>query len=163
VASLDGGETFWHKRKDGSNTQRDLVEVLIPFVLSKAPAAKSVVIGWSAGGYGALLAALQHPSTFVAAVANAPSLWSTFSSATPGAFDDAADFDANDVLGEAPRLASKPVRVDCGDDDPFADGVEELKRRVPTIEGGLRSGFHEDASWRSYLPDQLDFIGLHLG
>lgn len=31
------------------------------------------------------------------------------------------------------------------------------------IEGGVRAGFHEDASWRSYLPDQLDFIGQHLG
>jgi enterochelin esterase-like enzyme len=121
-----------------------------------------VVIGWSAGGFGALLAALQHADTFVAAVANGPSLWSTFSSATPGAFDDAADFDANDVLRDATRLAGKPVRVDCGEDDPFADSVQLLKQRVPSIEGGLHTGFHEDASWRSYLPDQLHFISQHV-
>ncbi|MEY2403865.1 MAG: hypothetical protein QOD38_1416 [Acidimicrobiaceae bacterium] len=162
VTSLDGGETFWHERKDGSNTQRDLIEGLIPFVSAKAPAAKSVVIGWSAGGFGALLAALQHPDTFVAAVGNGASIWPSFSSATPGAFDDAADFDANDVLRGASQLATKPVRVDCGDDDPFADGVQLLKERAPSIEGGIRPGFHEDASWRSYLPDQLDFISRHL-
>jgi len=50
VASLDGGETYWHHRHDGSDTQRDLVEVLMPFVSAKAPAAKSAIIGWSMGG-----------------------------------------------------------------------------------------------------------------
>jgi hypothetical protein len=163
VATLDGVDTFWHKRKDGSNTQRDLLEGLIPFVAARAPAAKSAIIGWSAGGFGAVLAMLQHPNTFVAAVGNGPSFWASFSSATPGAFDDAADFDVNDVLGDAQLLAGKAVRVDCGDDDPFADGVNDLKRRVPSIEGGVRSGYHEDASWRSYLPDQLDFIARHVG
>jgi hypothetical protein len=162
AASLDGAETFWHKRKDGSDTQRDLLEGLMPFVTTKAPSARAAVIGWSAGGFGAVLAMLQHPDTFVAAIGSGPSLWSSFASATPGAFDDEADFAANDVLGNAQQLAHGAVRVDCGDDDPFADGVRDLKRRVPSIEGGVRSGFHEDASWRSYLPDQLDFIGRHL-
>ena len=163
VATLDGGETFWHKRKDGSNTQRDLIDGLIPYVSTKAPAAKAVVIGWSAGGFGAVLAMLQHPEVFVAAVGSGPSFWTSFSSSTEGAFDDDADFAANDVLGDAQQLAGRAVRVDCGDDDPFAEGVVDLKRRVASIEGGLRSGFHEDASWRSYLPDQLDFIARHLG
>ena len=158
VASLDGGETFWHNRRDGSNSQRDLVDGLMPFVASKAPSASSAVIGWSMGGYGALLVGQQHPDAFAAVVASGPSLWSTFSSATSGAFDDVGDFDANDVLGRAPQLAGEPVRIDCGEDDPFADSVRELVRRAPTITGGVRRGFHEDASWRSYLPDQLDFL-----
>ena len=162
AASLDGGETFWHKRQDGSNTQRDLIEGLMPFVRTKAPAAKAVVIGWSAGGFGAVLAMLQHPDEFVAAVGSGPSFWTSFASAAAGAFDDEADFAANDVLADAQQLTGKAVRVDCGDDDPFADGVRDLQRRVPSIEGGVRSGFHEDASWRSYLPDQLDFIARHL-
>jgi pimeloyl-ACP methyl ester carboxylesterase len=163
VASLDGAETFWHQRRNGSNTQRDLVDGLIPFVLTKAPGARAVVIGWSAGGFGALLACLHHPSSFVATVANAPSLWPTFSSATPGAFDDTADFDANDVLRAASQLSGRAVRVDCGEDDPFADSVRQLQRRAPSIEGRVRAGFHEDASWRSYLPEQLDFIQQHVG
>ncbi|MEY2420493.1 MAG: hypothetical protein QOI95_560 [Acidimicrobiaceae bacterium] len=163
VASLDGAETFWHKRKDGSDTQRDLIDGLIPFVSTKASGARSAVIGWSAGGYGALLALLQHPDKFVAAVANGPSLWSTFSSATPGAFDDVADFDANNVLRDASQLSGRAVRVDCGEDDPFADSVRQLQQRAPSIEGRVRAGFHEDASWRSYLPEQLDFIQQHVG
>ena len=163
VASLDGGEGFWHRRRDGSDTQSDLVDRLLPFVETRAPAAKAVVIGWSMGGYGALLLPQHNPGTFVAAVANGPSIWPTFAEATPGAFDDEADFAANDVLADVAKLAGTAVRVDCGEDDPFAGEVGDLHRRAPDLDVNIRSGFHEDASWRSYLPGQLDFIQAHLG
>src|SRR2546423_14787440 len=110
------------------------------------------------GGFGALLMAPRHADVSVASVANGPSVWSSFGAATPGAFDDEADFSANDVRRDASRLAATAVRVDCGADDPFADAVRDLRVLVPSIDGGIHAGFHEDASWRSYLPAQLDFI-----
>ena len=158
VASLDSGESFWHTRADGSDTQRDLLEVLMPFVKTKAPAARSAVIGWSMGGYGALLLAVEQPAAFVATVANGPSIWNTFSEATPGAFDDPDDFGKHSVLRDVRRFEGRAVRIDCGADDPFADAVRDLRRRAPSIGGGIHAGFHDDATWRSYLPAQLAFI-----
>ena len=157
IASLDGGETYWHHRRDGSDTQRDLVDVLMPFVAAKAPGARNAVIGWSMGGYGALLIPLRHPGLFSAAVANAPAMWTRFSNAAPGAFDDQHDFQSNDVMASASRL-SDSTRVDCGEDDPFADAVRRLDRAAPQVDVHLAPGFHEDATWRSYLPAQLQFI-----
>ena len=162
VASLDGGEAYWHRRANGSDTQRDLLEVLVPFVESKANPLKRAVIGWSMGGYGALLLGETHPDDFAAVVASAPALWSSFGATAPGAFDDAADFKANDVLGGTSRLVQPSVRVDCGADDPFAPMVRELRRRVPSISGGIHDGFHDDESWRSYVPGQLDFLQTRL-
>ena len=163
VASLDGGEAFWHQRHDGTNTDRDLVDVLMPMMIERTGSAKSIVIGWSMGGYGALLLPQKHSGRFVAAIANSPSIWPTFSEATPGAFDDAADFAANDVLADVAQFGNTAVRVDCGEDDPFAGAVGDLHKRAPDLDVNIRSGFHEDASWRSYLPGQLDFIQAHLG
>lgn len=163
VASLDGGEGFWHRRADGSDTQADLIDTLMPFVGSKAPDARSVLMGWSMGGYGALLILLKHRDLFAGAVANGPSIWSSFGAAAPGAFDDEADFAANDVLAGAASLQGAPVRVDCGEDDPFAGAVEELRTRAPGLDVNISDGFHEDATWRSFLPAQLDFIQTHVG
>jgi S-formylglutathione hydrolase FrmB len=161
IASLDGGEGYWHRRRDGSDGQRDLVDVLMPFVTTKAPGVKSAIIGWSMGGYGALLIPLRHPGLFSAAVANSPAMWTSFSRSAPGAFDDAADFRANDVMASASTLGDS-VRVDCGDDDPFAEAVRRLDRAAPQVDVHLAPGFHEDATWRSFLPAQLDFIQRHV-
>jgi enterochelin esterase-like enzyme len=160
VASLDGGEEFWHHRRDGSDTQRDLIDVLMPLVASRAPAAKSALIGWSMGGFGALLISMQHPQLFSAAVANGPSVWPTFEAATPGAFDDDADFRNNDVMAHASSLGES-TRIDCGDDDPFADAVHTLARAAPHASVHVSDGYHEDATWRSFLPAQLEFIQRH--
>lgn len=161
VASLDGGEEYWHRRRDGSDTQRDLVEVLMPFVGSKAPNAEPVIIGWSMGGYGALLLSIKHPRLFSVAVASSPAMWTSFGASAPGAFDDAADFMANDVMTNL-SLLPDATRVDCGDDDPFAAAVRRLQRAAPNVDVHLPPGFHDDATWRSFLPAQLDFIKSHL-
>jgi len=94
---------------------------------------------------------------FAAAVGNGPSVWPTFSAATPGAFDDDADFRANDVMKDASQLDDS-VHIDCGEDDPFADAVRTLAHAAPRASARVAPGFHEDATWRSFLPAQLDFI-----
>jgi enterochelin esterase-like enzyme len=142
---------------DGSDARRGLLDVLVPFVESRTTPLKRAVIGWSMGGYGALLLAETHADSFAAVVASAPAIWPSFGAAAPGAFDDAADFKANDVLHGATRLDRDAVRVDCGADDPFAGMARELRRRVPSLSGGIHDGFHDDATWRSYVPAQLDF------
>lgn len=163
VASLDGRESYWHGRADGSDTQQDLLDVLVPIAETSTTPLKRAVIGWSMGGYGALLLGETQPDFFAAVVASAPALWTSFGATAPGAFDNSADFKANDVMGGASRLVPSATRVDCGADDPFAPMVRELRRRVPSLSGGIHEGFHDDASWRYYVPAQLDFLQTRLG
>jgi len=162
AASCDGGETFWRKRADGTDAQRLVIDELLPLAQARAPGATPVVIGWSMGGYGALLAGIQRPDAFKVVVANGPSIWYSPGGSPAGAFDDDADFAANDVLASSRGLAGQPVLAEAGADDYFAGVVRDLRSRMPTIGGGLHPGFHDDATWRSFLPAQLTFIGEHL-
>ena len=157
VVAVDGGESFWHARADGTDTQKLVIDELMPAVSARVPGAAPVVIGWSMGGYGALLLAEKHPGTFKAVVASSPSIWRTPGEAAAGAFDDADDFAGNDVLTGASTLVGADTRIDCGDDDVFADTSRELVHSTGAS-GGVRAGYHESETWRSFIPDQLEFI-----
>lgn len=163
VASVDGGESFWHPRADGTDAQRLVIDELMPRVLGDAPSSvQPVVMGWSMGGFGALLLAEQHPGRFAAVVASSPALWRSASSAADGAFDDEDDFARHDVLGQASRLDGALTRVDCGGDDVFADPTRDLLHAVPEMGGGIHAGYHDAATWRSFLPAQLDHIASNV-
>jgi pimeloyl-ACP methyl ester carboxylesterase len=158
VAAVDGGESFWHARADGTDASKLVLDEVMPMVAAKAPDAVPVLLGWSMGAYGALLLAEQHPGTFGAVVASSPTIWRTAGESATGAFDDAEDFARNDVLAGASALIGEKTRIDCGEDDVFADVSRDLVRNVPGASGGVRPGYHESATWRSFLPDQLGFI-----
>lgn len=163
ITAVDGGESFWHARADGSDTQRLVIDELMPMVLADdAAGAKPVVIGWSMGALGALLIGEQHPGLFSAVVASSPSIWRSASAAATGAFDDDTDFARNDALAHASLLSGDQTRIDCGSDDVFADASADLIRSAPGTSGGIRDGYHESPTWRSFIPDQLDFIAARI-
>jgi len=58
-----------------------------------------------------------------------------FRSGRTGAFDGADDFAANSVFG-MPALASIPIRVDCGDSDPFYDATKTFIAQLPNPPAG---------------------------
>lgn len=120
------------------------------------------LLGWSMGGYGALLYAVTAGRGRVAAtVAASPALWLDSEDAARGAFDDAADFREHSVFGRS--FGDVAVRIDCGRDDPFADAVRELRSELePTPAGGLQAGDHTAGYWRRMLPEQLAFLDEHL-
>jgi hypothetical protein len=60
-------------------------------------------------------------------------------------------------------LVGLETRVDCGDDDVFAGVCRDLVHAVPGATGGVRAGYHDDATWRSFVPDQLEFIRSRVG
>jgi hypothetical protein len=79
------------------------------------------------------------------------------------AFDDEADFTANDLFRATAGLAQVAVRIDCGDDDPFAAQSARFRAAVrPTPAGGESAGGHDDRFWHRMLPGQLDFVGRTL-
>lgn len=159
VASLDGGRAeYWHRRRSGRDAMAALVAELVPLMDRRSGGGPRAVLGWSMGGYGALLAGEEHGDVFSAVAASSPAVWRRAGESAPGAFDSPADWAAHDVLGGLARLAGRRVRIDCGAGDPFVSTSRELLRRVPGVAGGVRPGYHDPPFWRSVLPEQLAFL-----
>jgi enterochelin esterase-like enzyme len=165
VAAVDGGSnSYWHARADGSDPMTMLLDEFVPLVEQHLGGAKPrALLGWSMGGYGALLAAERVPDRFGAVVASSPALW-TSPGATPAiAFDGESDYRRNDVYAGIARLASLVTRVDCGTDDSFVDAARAFAAQLPhPNQGSFTDGFHDAAYWRSVAPAQIATIGTAL-
>src|SRR6476620_4856121 len=96
LASVDGGDYYWHARRAGVDTGAMVVEDFLPLVQGETGyAGKVAFLGWSMGGYGSLLLASElGPDRVGAVVGESAALWTDAGSSAPGAFDDAADFEA---------------------------------------------------------------------
>lgn len=165
IASVDGGNTWWHPRADGTDTQSMLLAEFIPLLASQGlDTAKLGLLGLSMGGFGVLLLASQGKLPGLRAVAAmSPAVWSEFDAGMEGAFDSTGDFAANDVFALRPRLASLPKRIDCGTDDGLLATVQEYVSGLPgPVAGGFQPGGHEDVYWRLVLPDVVAFLARHL-
>ncbi|MFC5264416.1 alpha/beta hydrolase [Kribbella qitaiheensis] len=164
LAAVDGGtDSYWHLRATGEDPQAMLTTELLPLLAKRGLRTDRYgVLGWSMGGYGALLHAADVGSARVAAAgALSPALWHEASQATAGAYDSPEDFQAHPVFGRAEDLKDVALRIDCGRDDPFAGAVRDLRDEV-TAAGGVQAGAHTAGYWRRMLPDQLAFLGAAL-
>ncbi|GAA1609043.1 alpha/beta hydrolase-fold protein [Kribbella karoonensis] len=163
LATVDGGsDSYWHRRADGSDSGAMLEQELLPLLTARGlTTGRYGVLGWSMGGYGALLQVLQRKVPPVAVGAMSPALWHRYADVQPGAFDDEADFERNQVLGRAGSFRGTAVRIDCGRDDPFAGAAHDLRTEL-RADGGQQPGLHTGGYWRRMLPDQLRFLGAKL-
>jgi enterochelin esterase-like enzyme len=168
LAAVDGGASYWHPRVSGEDRMSMLLHDFLPMLsrrygLTRGPVA---LVGWSMGGYGALLAAEEHPGRFAAVAVASPAIFRSYDEmrAGPGdAFDSAEDFAAHDVIAGAGRLAHVPVRVDCGTGDPFYDNDRALVAALPSQpQGSWFRGCHNGDSWRVVAPAQIAFLGAAL-
>lgn len=166
VAAIDGGDTYWHSRADGSDAGALVTDHLLPLLAGDHAIATGRIglLGWSMGGYGALLLAEQLGRTRVAGVvAESPALWFSAGETPAGAFDDAEDYAAHPVLGHQSRLRGIPVRVDCGNEDPF---IAAARAYVDGFGSGVESHFgpggHSMDYWAKQAPSQLAWLGRHL-
>ncbi|MFG1906353.1 alpha/beta hydrolase [Kribbella sp. NPDC048928] len=172
LATVDGGtDSYWHRRADGNDPGFMLGEEFLPLLAERGlNTSKHAILGWSMGGYGALLqVALRYwqrrvgPSAQAVAVAAlSPALWHRYADAQAGAFDDQADFDRSAVFGRKYGFRDVAVRIDCGRDDPFAAAAGDLRAELDAA-GGQQAGLHTPGYWRRMLPDQLRFLGTKLG
>jgi pimeloyl-ACP methyl ester carboxylesterase len=160
IAAVDGGaDSYWHHRADGSDPLAMLFDEFIPLVELRVGSLPRVLLGWSMGGYGALLAAETAPDRFRAVCAASPALWTSPGDSAEGAFDNADDYRRNDVYAHTDRLASLVVRVDCGRDDPFYASTRKFVADLhPAPQATFGMGFHDDAYWRSIAPAQIQTI-----
>ena len=168
LATVDGGDRFWHPRSDGDNP---LAMVLEDFPTALAqhglPAEKLAIMGLSMGGYGALLTASEAPKRFVAVAASSPAYWESFGEsqrANDKAFDSDEDWRSyGDLRPRAAALAGIPVRIDCGDADPFEPNLRSLQAKLPdTTTLAFAPGCHDSPFWRLVAPEQLRLIGTSL-
>jgi enterochelin esterase-like enzyme len=161
LAGVDGGETYWHRRADGDDPETMILDEVLPRLAADGLRTDRFgVLGWSMGGYGALLLARRHPTGVVAAAASSPAVWSSFHDAAPGAFDSAADLDAHRVLGTRPA-PGVAYRIACGNADEFSDVSHRLASQL-AAQRDFTVGCHDGGTWRRHLPGHLAFLGAAL-
>lgn len=159
VVSVDGGATsYWHQRADGSDPQAMVFHDLLPDLRTRLGPVPLVLLGWSMGGYGALLAATDHPQEVSGVAAVSPALWRSHSQAHEGAFDGDSDFRAHDLFRRVVSLRRLAVRIDCGDYDAFAATSRALAEQLPGAETGFGRGSHDATTWQGQVQSQLAFF-----
>ncbi|MBU8816025.1 alpha/beta hydrolase [Mycolicibacterium goodii] len=160
VVAVDGGGSYWHKRASGEDSGAMVLDELIPMLGEQGLDTSGVAfLGWSMGGYGALLLGSRlGPARTAAICAVSPALWTSPGAAAPGAFDSAEDYNANSVWGE-PALGSIPLRIDCGNSDPFYSATKQFIAQLPNPPaGGFSPGGHDGAFWSAQLPGELTWM-----
>lgn len=167
LAAMDGGPGYWHPHRS-DDPLGALLDEFVPLLGSRYGLVvdRFAVLGWSMGGYGALLAAITRPTRVAAAVASSPAIWRSYAEAhgvNRGAFDSPAEWSRYDVIRRAGEFRGLRVRVDCGEHDSFAPGVRAFRDRLPDPEVvHLAQGCHDDHFWQHVAPAQLPFIGAAL-
>ena len=163
IASVDGGERYWHPRK-GDDTGALVIEDLLPEVRRHGiPAGPFGLVGWSMGGYGALWLRARYGPTVVGAVAAmSAALWTSPGASAAGAFDDREDFLAHDVFARTTDLARMPVSLACGTSDPFIAANRALAAKLPHAMTTFDAGGHDDGYWRPHGIRALEWCAAAL-
>jgi pimeloyl-ACP methyl ester carboxylesterase len=167
LAIMDSGESYYHPRA-ASEDRLAVATVDFPLVVRKllgATELREALLGESMGGYGALLAAEREPQRYRAVAVAGPAIFPSYQderASVGDAFDSAADFARYDVIAHASALRGRPVRIWCGEHDPFVPGVRAFARACPTADVHVQAGCHDDGFWRASAPALLAFVGSHL-
>jgi enterochelin esterase-like enzyme len=168
LAALDGGTSYWHPRASGEDRMAMLVREFVPMCAERwgMGVDRRAVVGWSMGGYGAILAAELHPRLFDAVAAASPAIFRSFGevrAAGGDEFDSPEDLARYDVFGRIQALRDVAVRIDCGTADPFYPNDRAFAAALPSPPAGeFFRGCHDGDSWRVVARGQVDFLGAAL-
>jgi poly(3-hydroxybutyrate) depolymerase len=127
--------SYWHKRSSG-DWPRYVLDEVIPAAVRRLHAnPRRVAIGGiSMGGYGAYEIAALRPHRFCAVGGHSAAIWTAAGDSAAGAFDDAQDFTAHDVVALARRNGRGAWRgtklwLDGGSKDPFHEEISRSPKR----------------------------------
>jgi hypothetical protein len=147
LAGTDDGPAGWVPAS-GVDPQAMLTEELPGWLAERGfDADRRAVWGWSRGGYGALRLAAREPDWARAAALFAPAL-----------------FPGDPVLDDLDALASVPLGIWCGNDDPFLEGVRALVDALPTPPQVLTfdDGGHTRLFWNDHTLAAFDWLARKL-
>ncbi|MBI5517029.1 MAG: hypothetical protein HY909_24820 [Deltaproteobacteria bacterium] len=167
LVAMDSGGRWWRPHADGGDPLAEAMEALLPWARERYDLGPRVaLLGWSMGGLGVLQSPVTVPHRVEALVATSPALFLS-SRVWPrdpeGPYAGPAQFEALDPLRHPSTLAGVPLRLDCGDLDPFAAGAEALLASLRGhAEGGLQPGCHDEAFWHRVAGAQARFLARHL-
>ena len=160
VVAVDGGDTYWHRRASGADSGAMVLTELLPMLATHGlDTSRVAFMGWSMGGYGALLlGARLGPAQTAGICAVSPALWTSYLTTDDGAFESSEDWADNTVFGQS-ALASIPIRVDCGTGDRFYAAARQFVAQLGRpVSGSFSPGGHDDTFWRAHLPDELIWL-----
>lgn len=166
LAAMDGGGGYWHPHAS-DDPLGALLDEFVPLLAARGLSVdRLAALGWSMGGFGALLAAITGPRRLVAVAASAPAFWRSYAEAhrvNPHAFDSAAQWSRYDLVSRAGEFRGQRMRIDCGSGDPFAPAIRALRDRLPEPSVvHITGGCHDNAFWQHAAPSQLRLIGSAL-
>jgi hypothetical protein len=163
----DSGSSYWHARRGGEDRMAMLIqEIVLPAISHTHAKRRNVaIIGWSMGAYGAFLAAEKYPELFGSVCGVSVAMWRSAReqlSAVPDAFDDARDFDRNDLRRGSFNLKNTRVRLACGEGDPFFPADQEFAEKLRDAGVGPQIAFspgcHDDNFWQRSAPQDFAFL-----
>ncbi|HEX8105998.1 MAG TPA: alpha/beta hydrolase-fold protein [Solirubrobacteraceae bacterium] len=168
VVFPSGGEaSYFHRRRSG-DWGRYVLDEVIPEAVRRLDAdPRRVAIGGiSMGGFGAFSVARLRPRAFCAVGGHSAALWLRAGDTPPGAFDDAADFGRNDLVGLARAHGRAPWRgaelwLDGGTGDPFRSAGEAFAGALG-IDMRHWKGGHSGDYWHAHYDDYLRFYARAL-
>jgi len=167
LAAPSGGNGYWHPRPDDDPLGMLLGEFLPLLARRGLRVDRPAVLGFSMGGFGALLCGLTAPGRFSSIVASSPAFWRSYDEAehvNPGAFVSSADWARyGDLLSQAPAVSRLPAQIYVGAADPFTPAIRALRDRLadPSVVH-VTKGCHDYSYWRSHAPAQLRLLGAAL-
>jgi S-formylglutathione hydrolase FrmB len=166
LAAPDGGNGYWHPHAEDDPLGM-LVEEFLPLLGSRGLRTDRVaVVGWSMGGYGALLCGLTYRDRFRMIVASSPAIFHSYSDArhvNAQAYDSPDEWARYDVSARAKDFAGLPVQIAIGAADPFAPAVRDLADRLPDRSVvQIATGCHDNRFWVSVAPTQVRAISSAL-
>ncbi len=151
IAAVDGADG-WRAHPDGTGAGAMVVEEFLPLLADRGLDVERMgYLGWSMGGYGALLLGATTGRQVRAVAASSPAL-------VKGSQDAAYD-----VWRLRDAYADIPLRIDIGRGDSFYRAVMDYEDGLPAPPAGsVTLGSHTHEYWRSVAPKQLRFLGEHL-
>jgi S-formylglutathione hydrolase FrmB len=162
VLPSGGDHSYFHKRAGGDWGRYVLDEVIPAAVRRLGADPRRVAIGGiSMGGFGAFDIARRRPRAFCAVGGHSAAMWLHAGDTAPGAFDSAADFRRNDVVGLARARGRRAwgrarLWLDGGTADPFRAADEALAAAL-RIRMRHWPGGHDDGYWHAHYGRYLRF------
>ena len=152
--------------RDGTDTGALVLDALLPQVAAAGvDVGRPAWLGWSMGGFGALLLAArreQRGERTGPVLMSSPALWGSYAAARrdyPEAFDSAADW--RDQMALLDRPVGATVRVETGERDQFALAVEQWAAGRE-VDVRTYPGAHTSQFSAARLPAQLRWLARQM-